>query len=54
MGQFLYVITLDQHVIHRWTRVINLKSQLSRSLEPTTRTLIGQYLCLDESMETQL
>ena len=36
MGQFFYVITLDQHVIHRRTRVINLKSQLSRSLEPTT------------------
>ena len=25
----------DQHVIHRRTRVINVKSQLSRSLEPT-------------------
>ena len=36
VGQFFYVITLDQHVIHRRTRVINLKSQLSRSLEPTT------------------
>ena len=36
MGQFFYVITLDQHVIHRRTRVINLESQLSRSLEPTT------------------
>ena len=35
-GQFFYVITLDQHVIHRQTRVINVKSQLSRSLEPTT------------------
>ena len=35
-GQFFYVIMLDQHVIHRWTRVINVKSQLSRSLEPTT------------------
>ena len=34
-GQFLYVITLDQHVIHRRTRVINV-SKLSRSLEPTT------------------
>ena len=33
-GQFFYV-TLDQHVIHRRTRVINVKSQLSRSLEPT-------------------
>ena len=31
-----YVITLDQHVIHRRTRVINVKSQLSRSLELTT------------------
>ena len=28
------VITLDQHVIHSWTRVINVKSQLSKSLEP--------------------
>ena len=36
MGQFFCVITLDQHVIHRRTRVINVKSQLSRSLEPTT------------------
>ena len=36
MGQFFYVITLDQHVIHRRTRVIHLKRQLSRSLEPTT------------------
>ena len=36
MGQFFHVITLDQHVIHRRTRVINLKSQLSRSLVPTT------------------
>ena len=35
-GQFLYVITLDQHVIYRRTRVINVKSQLSRSPEPTT------------------
>ena len=26
-GQFFYVITLDQHVIHRRTRVINVKSQ---------------------------
>ena len=34
-GQFFYVIALDQHVIHRRTRVINVKSQLSRSLEPT-------------------
>ena len=33
-GQFLYVITLDQHVIHRRTRVIIVNSQLSRSLEP--------------------
>ena len=33
-GQILYVITLDQHVIHRQIRVI--KSQLSKSLEPTT------------------
>ena len=32
---FFYVITLDQHVIHRRTRVINVNSQLSRSLEPT-------------------
>ena len=32
-GQFFYVITLDQHVIHRRTRVINVKSQFSRSLE---------------------
>ena len=31
-GQFFYVITLDQHVIHRRTRVIDVKSQLSRSL----------------------
>ena len=31
-----YVITLDQHVIHRRTRAINVKSQSSRSLEPTT------------------
>ena len=31
----VYVITLDQHVIHRQTRVINVNSQLSRSLEPT-------------------
>jgi len=31
MGQFFYVITLDQHVIHRRTRVIHLKRQLSRS-----------------------
>ena len=30
------VITLDQHVIHRRTREINVKSQLSKSLEPTT------------------
>ena len=35
-GQFFYVITLDQHMIHKRTRVINVKSQLSRSLEPTT------------------
>ena len=35
MGQFFYVITLDQHVIHRRTRVIHLGRQLSRSLEPT-------------------
>ena len=35
-GPVFYVITLDQHVIHRRTRVINVKSQLSRSLEPTT------------------
>ena len=35
MGQFFYVITLDQNVIHRKTRVIHLKSQLSISLEPT-------------------
>ena len=35
-GPVFHVITLDQHVIHRRTRVINLKSQLSRSLEPTT------------------
>ena len=35
MGQFFDVITLDQHVIHRRTRVINVNSQLSRSLEPT-------------------
>ena len=28
-GQFFYVITLDQHVIHRQTREINVKSQLS-------------------------
>ena len=26
MGQFFYVITLDQHVIHRRTRVINVNS----------------------------
>ena len=36
MGQFFYAITLDQHVIHKRTRVIDLKSQLSRFLEPTT------------------
>ena len=30
-GPVFYVITLDQHVIHRRTRVINVKSQLSRS-----------------------
>ena len=36
MGQLFYVITLDQHVIHRRTSVSNVKSQLSRSLEPTT------------------
>ena len=35
-GPVFYVITLDQHVIHKRTRVINVKSQLSRSLEPTT------------------
>ena len=35
-GPVFYVITLDQHVIHRQTRVVNVKSQLSRSLEPTT------------------
>ena len=36
-GQFFYVITLDQHTLIHWrTRVINVKSQLSRSLEPTT------------------
>ena len=35
-GPAFYVITLGQHVIHRRTRVINVKSQLSRSLEPTT------------------
>ena len=35
-GPVFYVITLDQHVIHRRTRVINVKSQLSRSLESTT------------------
>ena len=35
-GPVFYVITLDQHVLHRRTRVINVKSQLSRSLEPTT------------------
>ena len=40
MGQFFYVITLDQHVIHRRTRVINVNSQLSRSLEPTAQ---GNY-----------
>ena len=34
-GPVFYVITLDQHVIHRRTRVINVKSQVSRSLEPT-------------------
>ena len=27
-GPVFYVITLDQHVIHRRTRVINVKSQL--------------------------
>ena len=37
MGQFFfYVITLDQHVIYRRTRVIIVKRQLSRSIEPTT------------------
>ena len=35
MNQYFDVITLDQHVIHRRTRVINVKCQLSRSLEPT-------------------
>ena len=35
-GPVFYVITLDQHVIYRRTWVINVKSQLSRSLEPTT------------------
>ena len=30
------VITLDQHVIHRRTRVVNVKSELSKSLETTT------------------
>ena len=35
-GPVFYVITLDQHVIHKRTRVINVRSQLSRSLEPTT------------------
>ena len=35
-GQFFCVITLDQHVIHRRTRVVNVNNQLSRSLEPTT------------------
>ena len=32
-GQFFYVITLDQQVIHKRTRVINVKRQLSSSLE---------------------
>ena len=32
----LSVITLDQHVIHRWTRIVNVKGLLSKSLEPTT------------------
>ena len=26
-GQFFYVITLDQHMIHRRTRVINVKKE---------------------------
>ena len=36
-----YVITLHQHVIHRRTRVINVKSQLSRSLEPSDQGDVG-------------
>ena len=36
-GQFFYVITLDQHVIHRRTRVINAKSQL---LDPLSQQRI--------------
>ena len=36
-GQFFYVITLDHHVIHRRTKVLNsVMSKISRSLEPTT------------------
>ena len=35
-GPVFYVIALDQQVIHRRTRIINVKGQLSRSLEPTT------------------
>ena len=35
-GPVFYVITLDEHVIHRRIRVINVKSQLSRSLELPT------------------
>ena len=51
MGQFFYVITLDQHVIHRRTRVINLKSQLSRSLDPPGGdTLLAQGIYLTDSL----
>ena len=35
VGSHFCVITRDQHVIHRWTRIINVKSQFSKSLEPT-------------------
>ena len=55
MGQFFYVITLDQHVIHRRTRVLNVKSQLSRSLEPTTypprRIVIGFKVQVEEKLK---
>ena len=40
MNQFFDVITLDQHVIYRLARVINIKSKLSRSLHPTTYNII--------------
>ena len=43
-GQFFYVITLDQQVIQRRTRVINVKRQLSIYTPVFKNVAISKYI----------